>query len=322
MRCLHITNHKGTEKNIQHICKLLDRELDTHRYTHGLYLSREEANEVYDQNVGIIAGYNVLIFTDTSMAARPYLQNMHKHRCFIIVYMTNRFDWGLFEPRPQPQYDEYVELLRRASHYPTQVVFCADNDYDRFYASHVRHICTVADTIPPTPVLSLVRPTGNAWCVYDRGTPVSAYIAFAQGACVYGPTHQYESTEWLAANYAACLHLPYQTNIMSVWEQLGCGLPYIIPTRRLLVELLETTSWYYWEEKERRDESIARSVWYAKENAPLFIYFDQWADLAAITDAQLLEKRTQICTHMATHNIRHLESWRRIFSLVGSHTSS
>jgi hypothetical protein len=156
MRCLHTTNHQGTEKNIQHVCKLLEGPtLDTRRYTHGLYLSRDEANDVYAQNAGIIANYDVLIFTDTTMVARPYLQNMHKHQCFIVVYMTNRFDWGLFDPRPQPQYDEYVELLRHTSNFPKRVVFCADNDYDRFYASHIRNICTIANIIPPTPALHL-----------------------------------------------------------------------------------------------------------------------------------------------------------------------
>lgn len=319
-RCLHTTNHRGTEQNIQHVCKLLDCDLDTHRYTHGLYLSRKEADNIYTQRAEVVSQYDILVFTDTSMAARPYLQNLHKHRCFIVVYMTNRFDWGLFAPRPQPQYDEYVELMRYTSHYPSRVVFCADNEYDRFYASHVRNIQVLASIIPQTP--QLTHPMGNVartWCVYDRGTSVSAYMASIQTQIVvYSPQNLYESTEWLAANHAACLHLPYQTNIMSVWEQLGCGLPYIIPTKRLLIELIKTTSWYYWEEKEHLDESINRSVWYSPENTPLFIYFDQWSDLNHITNTQLLEKRTQICTHMDAHNTRHLETWQRVFSLAGS----
>jgi len=315
-RCLHITNHQGTAKNIRHVCEQLKCTVDTRQYTHGLYLSNHQADDVYRQTAEVISAYDILIFTDTTMVARPYLQNMDKHQCFIVVYMTNRFDWGLFAPRPQPQYDEYVALLRHSSRHPSRVVFCADNEYDRFYANHVRNIQVIASIIPPTPLLShMTPPIGTQWCVYDRGSRVSDYLnSVPRQVAVYGPHQPYESTEWLAANHAACLHLPYQTNIMSVWEQLGCGLPYIVPTKRLLTELIATTSWYYWEEKELCVESIERSAWFAPENAPLFVFFDQWTDLAAITDTHLIAKRLQILRHMETHNAQHLATWRQILT--------
>ena len=97
-KILHITNHQGTTKNLENICVQLhiSENLTTQTCNFPYYISQESANHIWEQYATRIRDFQILVFTDTTMYARPFLQNLDKHSATIIIYITNRYDWGFF----------------------------------------------------------------------------------------------------------------------------------------------------------------------------------------------------------------------------------
>jgi hypothetical protein len=118
------------------------------------------------------------------------------------------------------------------------------------------------------------------------------------------------------------LHLPYQTNIQSLWENLGHQIVYFIPSLTFLYTIL-FESWYYWEEKFLKPtelilKSVELSEWYQVEHTELFVYFDSWEDLAIKyeyyleNNQALIEKKKKIREYLVESNHIHLDKWRGI----------
>ena len=81
MSALHLTSHIGTRKNIENVFKFLNIEnkLVTQKCINTSYYYNENtSNELWNYYSDKLDGINVLIFTDTSMIARPFLQNIEK----------------------------------------------------------------------------------------------------------------------------------------------------------------------------------------------------------------------------------------------------
>ena len=94
-KVLHITNHIGTIKNISNVFKYLNisDSLETifDKDYFPLYISFEHANFIWNmkyKEIIIEKKTSHLIFTDTSMYARPFLQNINDHELIIIIYRT------------------------------------------------------------------------------------------------------------------------------------------------------------------------------------------------------------------------------------------
>jgi len=258
------------------------------------------------------------------MIARPFLQNIDKHNLFIIVYITNRFDWGCFGNKDEDYLNLYSEMSKH-----DRVVFCSDNNYDQYYAKfHGIHFL-YDKCINLTPYLydKIHLPDKNKFFIYNRGTKINDYQDYLKNHNiefdVFGPNYtMYRDSEEIC-EYKGFIHLPYQVNIQSLWENLGYYIIYFIPSKKFIKELLLTESWYYWEEKERPqfiEESIDLSEWYIDENACLFEYFDSWDDLELksnkVTQEYLIEKKQTIQKFMTNNNDQNLIKWKHIFSKI------
>ena len=123
------------------------------------------------------------------------------------------------------------------------------------------------------------------------------------------------------------LHLPYQTNIQSLWENLGYSILYFIPSKHFMKEIV-LLDWYYFEEKyfigdkkngsQLLNISIELSEWYQPENEGLFVFFDSWGHLKKLMEeykndsTKLLEKKRKIQQHVQLSNKKNIEKWREI----------
>ena len=296
MHFLHITNHSGTTRNIQNVFSYLGSEigsLETERCGFPIHITETHASQIWTdyQTREYCSRFQTLIFTDTCMFARPFLQHIEDHSMNIIVYVTNRFDWGAWHIHDHAYATQYAAY----SQHP-RVFFLADNRYDQYYASviHDLHFRS-PDIIRLTPIISQsyspekdktqiskekIMIHNSKLFIYNRGTFLHHYqhlLPFStQEYDVYGyegyPRYQ---NEYQISEYLGFLHLPYQTNIQSLWENLGHGIIYFIPSKHFLLELIQE-SWYYWEEKCKSPELCAKSVdlaeWYQPENAVFFVY--------------------------------------------------
>ena len=357
MNALHLTSHVGTINNIQNVFRFLNIEsqLTTQSsiYT-DYYMNETAADEVWKHYADKLDNFKFIIFTDTSMVARPFLQNIQHHKCILIVYITNRFDWGIWGNTDDSYYQLYSEMSKH-----DRVIFCADNGYDQYYAKQRGIQFLYEEPIKLTPIISadITRHMNDRFFIYNRGSKINNYKDFlhlrsfktplseAKGTVmsdeddadcafsmrkgvnernidydVYGEEHQrFRDTEHIC-EYKGFIHLPYQTNIQSLWENLGYSIVYFIPSKKFLIELITTTEWYYWEEKKQPEplftNSIDLSEWYANED--VFVYFDSWDDLKfqteTITDKQLYNKQLKIRHFIETSNRENIQKWKYMLS--------
>jgi hypothetical protein len=322
-KVLHLTNHRGTKKNINAIFEQLDiqNQLINENCYNDYYISKERSNNIFNEYKDKIKEYKFLLFTDISMFARPFLENIDNHDCILIIYITNRFDWGMFGFIDE----EYIELYFSLSKHP-RVIFCSDNTYDQYYATiHNIHFL-YSEPIKLTPLLInyISVHSKDKFFIYDRGTDVNYYKVILDEYEIpyeiFGEKYQpYRDVEHIC-EYKGIIHLPYQTNIQSLWENLGYNIIYFIPSKKYLKDLIKNTYWYYWEEKNKDEELLEKSVelaeWYLPEHECLFEYFDNWSELKEkfenYTQEKIIWKKNMIATFMEKNNNKNLAKWKNI----------
>jgi hypothetical protein len=336
MHFLHITNHAGTTRNIKNVFSYLGKidSLQTETCTFPLHITETHASQIWEmfQARDYSSQPKTMIFTDTSMYARPFLQHIEDHSMNIIVYVTNRFDWGAWHIHDHAYATQYAEYSRHP-----RVFFLADNRYDQFYASSIHGLhFRFPDILRLTPIISQnysvekekIMIHNSKMFLYNRGTFLHFYqhlLPFpSQEYDVYGyegyPRYQ---DEYHISEYLGFLHLPYQTNIQSLWENLGHGIFYFIPSKTFLLELI-LEPWYYWEEKCKSPELCAKSIdlaeWYQPENAVFFVFFDSWIDLREKRDIFLEDnvaiyyKKKHISMQLMESNEIAIQKWKDVFS--------
>jgi hypothetical protein len=323
-KVLHITNHVGTIANLKNVFALLGKPeiLFTIKCPLMLHISQEYANILWQSYSEIARDFDTVVITDTVMYSRAFLQNMSKHRLNIVIYVTNRFDWGFFDTH---EYDRpaYTKLLSEASRNP-RVRFCADNRYDQYLCSLNNIRFYYGDIVRLTPPLRApVLPIHQKAFVYDRGTPLYSYInAMPDNRIAYdvfgsGGGHPRFRDIAHIAEYRCIFHLPYQTNVQALWENLGYCNIYLIPSKRFIKELIATESWYYWEEKTKGGDLLEKSIelaeWYQPELAEFFVYFDTWEEIhSKFYDTDFMEKKRALYEYMQKNNRVQIGRWTHL----------
>lgn len=321
-KVLHITNHVGTIANLNNVFTLLGKPeiLFTIKCHLRLHISQEYADILWKSYSEIARDFDTIVITDTAMYSRAFLQNMDKHRLNIVIYVTNRFDWGFFDTH---EYDRpaYTNLLVDASKNP-RVRFCADNRYDQYLCGLNNIQFYYGDIIRLTPPLR--EPAHSIYqkaFVYDRGTPLYSYInAMPDNRIdydVFGGGHPRFRDMEHVSEYRCIFHLPYQTNVQALWENLGYCNIYLIPSKRFITELITTVDWYYWEEKSKGGELLQKSIelaeWYQPELAEFFVYFDSWEDIRVkFYDTDFVEKKRVLYEYMQKNNRTQIGRWRHM----------
>jgi hypothetical protein len=309
MRILHITYHEGTKKSIIEVCNQLNINITTVVPTHGLYITKEEANVIYNNEYSKL-NYDTIITSDTCMVSRPFLQNMDKHSMNVIVYITNRIDWGLFGIDD----DEYLELFKNVG---KRVRIVADNNYDKLYASIKCNTNNLVDYVI-NPVFKL-DPTiqtinKNKWFILNRGTNPGIYTPYLRDEyIVYDNLNKYKDFFELK-QYIGCLHIPYQVNIQTIHEAWNNGIIFCIPT----LEFFNINN-FYWEETNNKIESFNNSIWYSGEYKHMFEYFNSWEECNALfkkcSDVSYRNiKIDTILSSVKKYNNESMNKWCRIIN--------
>jgi hypothetical protein len=324
MKALHLTSHIGTIKNIQNVFDYLninDNLVTQNSCYNSYYMNETKANEIWHHYSDKLDEFSILIFTDTSMVARPFLQNINKHNCLIIIYVTNRFDWGIWGFEDKAYYKLYSEMSRN-----NRVIFCSDNNYDQYYAKtkNINFMYETAINLTPKISKNIILYTKNKFFIYNRGTKIENYkknlIDLNINYDLFGEGfNRYNNIEHIC-EYKGFIHLPYQTNIQSLWENLGYFIIYFIPSKIFIQELITKTSWYYWEEKNKSYDLLIKSIelseWYNINNKDIFEYFDSWDHLKYkienMNDEYIIQKKLTIKNFIENSNIQNIEKWKNI----------
>ena len=303
-----------------------------------IYLSGinyRQINDFWEDYKEKIKYYDCLFFSDLIVYALPFLLNIDKHNLKIIIYITNRFDFSIINETIRKEYS----LIFTSALKDNRVFFCSDNNYDQYYASLYNIPFFYSDNIRLTPYIhnEILLPTNenkDKIFINKRGTQVHDYEHFLQEQDIhfeiFGEGCKRYKNEEEITEYLGFLHLPYQTNIQSLWENLGFFIIYFIPSKTFMKELV-TKDWYYFEEKIFMDGkknaenllniSIDLSEWYHPENECFFEYFDSWYHLKEKLDeyrnneSKQIYKKGIIKEKIQSSNIQNLEKWRHIIHL-------
>ncbi len=279
----------------------------------------EQSNQHWEENKHYYNQFSTIIVTDTSTLAKPFIQNMDKHSLNIIIYITNRFDYPTW-PHFCKQDKSFYDLYREASSSP-RVRVVADNNYDKFWASQfgvrffidspMRTIVQYNDM--PAQILH------DKVFIHNNGTPHRMYKDKVPVDCdVYCNVNNRYRDKAHVLEYKGFLHLPYQANIISLWENLACGIVYFVPTIELVKSWIKE-GWYMWEEKYKGEEivniSLSLSEWYHPDVAPYLIYFDSWEDFSSKYHAtDFPQRRSQILAMIKNFNETIAPSWKALLS--------
>ncbi len=362
IKILHITNHSGTTLNANQIATYINNsnpktnpkpnsnsnniynlsiQITTKPWQYHHYINSAQANTIFEewQKQIELNTYDILLFTDTIMYGRPFLQNIDKHPCQIILYITNRFDWGIWNITDPDFYKLYSSKSRN-----NRVICITDNRYDKYYAEIKGNIhFPLEDYVRLTPYISPILHISANYTnkfkllIQNRGTDINHYKpmldSYGIQYDVFDSVKRYRDKEHIC-EYLGILHLPYQVNIQSLWENLGYGIIHFIPSKRFILELLENTNWYYWEEHNKKTsnckqlfaKSIDYSEWYSQDLNDCFIYFDNWNDLyykyfsicSTTPETEYpkwyITKRQNIIEKASTNNQITINKWMDIFN--------
>jgi hypothetical protein len=252
------------------------------------------------------------------MVARPFLQNIEKHKANIIIYITNRFNWGIWGFEDNHFYNLYSSMSKHE-----RVYFSSDNKYDLYFAKLYNIFFkdnNIIRLIPNIPSNNIIMPVTDKFFIYNRGTKIENYRIFLDNLNIkydiYGENYQRFKDHYHICEYTGIIHMPYQTNIQSLYENLAYNIIYFIPSKQFMFELINN-DWYYWEEKSRTEEikinSILLSEWYLPENEELFVYFDNWEQLKEkIVSINIAEKKALIQKHMEQNQLHNINCWKKI----------
>jgi hypothetical protein len=91
----------------------------------------------------------------------------------------------------------------------------------------------------------------------------------------------------------------------------------LIPSKRLITELITSVDWYYWEEKTKdRDillKSIELSEWYQPELADFFVFFDTWEEIhSKFYDTDFVEKKKALYNYVKKSNLVQVRRWEHL----------
>jgi hypothetical protein len=157
-----------------------------------------------------------------------------KKRLFVIA--TTRYEMGRHSPRAWAAWNSN---LRAIASNPRNVV-AANNLYD---AEYIRYFTGLRPVVLPSfaPVSASYQPTSSDILIAETHSPRAAALLEQVGKVSPRlvplrekyPRYSYEE---LCSN-TAILYLPYQTSVMSLFEQYGMGIPILVPTPEFLWEL-------------------------------------------------------------------------------------
>lgn len=335
LKVLLVNIHHGVENELHSVLAQAVAPLDVNvRFTQtqgvmdlaGLDVTEEASKTYYPSHTEQCDTnrYDLMIVGDVIPFGRPYLQADCKTN--IILYITNRFDFGI---RGDP---EYAALIQSASRWPNVRVL-VNNLYEQYYARILRdaniHVYAHA---PATGSLSR---TAQHWLVQSEVN--WSTVGEDELILVHKPDQPYLLTLlqeqniplplMVADHYGGPLalagrflvHIPYQVNTMSLFENLNTGVLYILPSLQLYHDWIEN-HWFHLDYNERKwteDELRTYVDWYRHDLSHLFFYFDDLNDLAPgsafrkriANEAEA--KKKAIREYMVYHVNRTVEGWRQ-----------
>jgi hypothetical protein len=287
-----------------------------------LNIGHERAKRIWDLHRNYFETFDLIITSDTAPLARVFLQNEWTKP--LIIWICNRFDYcdreSLDCEFPDP---EYYQLFREAKHRPNVRIAA----YTAF-----EHQYTGAFGVDTGDLV--IAPIGASLLGVDIEAVTAAVM---QEERFFLPPYHNETRfmdlsttcrELGIKNYCGhydgpldllrykgIIHLPYAWSNVAFFENMQLGIPYFIPSKEFVADLLNVE--YYFQNALflRCTELYDDVEWFSPEHRSIITYFDSWEDLKVkIDEADFPALRKKIKAHAKEHRQIMLERWEALFS--------
>lgn len=340
MRIHFLNHHFGTTSEMKAIAHAVGKrnrvqiELTETRgifeVVQSLYVSKEASNAYWPtaQKVECNANkYDMIIVGDTISLIRPHLQNCCP--LTLVSLLTTRFDWA------HDQDSEWTNLIVNASRWSNFRIY-PNNLIEPWYASWKEADIVMNDYLPssgiPTDLWTEAMHSINFTLPKAKDNELVVPFSVRTSECLtdHLQDRKIDFTLFERNRYGGPLgltdrivvHFPYQSNTMSLFENLHQRVIYVLPSLRLFREMglsckarLEKIPSFMLTD----EEFYTKVDWWRRDLQHLFFYFDSFDDLkqgSTFRKQIVLEadhKRALISEYMIRQREYVLEKWEEIF---------
>jgi len=321
VKVLHVTHHQGCQDDLEYVAARFGITIDHYHYRGGYNIDATRAEAAWQADRDRFLAYDVILTSDTAPLARIFLQNDWPKG--LVIWICNRFDYCDQATNDCGFPDAgYYRLFASALARPRTVV-AAYTDFEHHYA-RARGIPLGSLTVKPVGRRLACQAVGLVPAAIDRPTTCvipprhNDTAADLDGRCrtlgiaAYGGRYGGPSD---LRGFRAVIHIPYAWSNFALFENLQAGLPYLIPSRRMLMDLAGSME-FFWSPPFWPD-CLDLAEWYAPAHDGLFSYFDSWSQLQELAESDLSPRRQAIAEFCEAHTTRTLAQWREIFDRVG-----
>ena len=321
MKVLHVSHHQGCRNDLDYVAARLGFTLDHYEYRGGYNIDAKRAAAAWQTDRERFLAYDVIVTSDTAPLSRIFLQNDWPKG--LVIWICHRFDYcdqatndcGFPDPK-------YYEMFASAPTRPRTVV-ASYTEFEHHYA-RMHRIPLDSLTVKPIGARLTEAFVGLVPTDTDRATTcfIPCYhndkAADLEGHCRTLGIAAYHGRYGGPADlkgFKAIVHVPYAWSNFALFENLQAGIPYLIPSPRMLMEIAGSTD-FFWSPPFWPDH-LELSEWYAPEHGQILSYFDSWNDLRDLAESDFGPSRQAIAEFGEAHIRRTLVSWREIFDRVG-----
>jgi hypothetical protein len=350
MKFLHLTFHKGCEKEIQYVFSQLGHSVETWRFDDGetdpnteeIYrITYERAQKCWNRHRMFFEQFDGIITSDTCPLARPFLQNHWRKP--LLIWVCNRFDYLVYD-------EEFKNLIRDIPNRPLVRIF-GYTFIESIYGKYIRGVDWGNDLV--------IKPIGkNLESQYLQKTySLSSSLSASDGnkrienkrienkkkfyVPLYGNETDLVNVRWILDDlgfenesfrfshisdllgFQGIITIPYAWSTFALFERMQLGMVVFVPSEEFLMKLFRENEYpvrkwwfqdpFYLEHPER----LAWSEWYCPENRDCFVYFDSWLDLGKkMKDTDYVSKTEQILKRGKEHEQYVMGQWKTIFNLL------
>lgn len=340
LKFLHLTFHRGCAKEIESLAEELSFDVETWfipDLPKGFFdeaapngntiynMGHERAERIWNRHKDYFLQFDGILTSDTAPLARIFLQNHFSKP--LIVWICNRFDYSdqasLDCPFPDPEYYQLFNEAQTLSNVTLIAYTAFEHHYARSKGVETGDLVITPCAIPIESEYSLISeiPTSiqkNAFFFlppYHNETHFMNLKEHCKTLGISAYAGRYNGPFDLK-DFKGIIHLPYAWSNLALFENMGLGIPYLIPSRQFLETLAKQGAYFFYPDPELFSEGVLElSEWYSGEHSPCIVYFNSWSDLQAKCSLIDFDRiREEIKQHALKNHERMIERWRTVFA--------
>jgi len=340
MKFLHLTYHIGCRNDLEYVFPKLGHEIETMHFTDSdeynifgkgdqkFTVTYELAQKMWNTYQAYFETFDAVIVSDTCPLSLPFLQN-HWNKP-LLIWVCNRFCYGMAS---EGQFPEYYRLIRDIPNRPLCRIF-GFTEVEKIWSRYIKYV-EIEDLV--------IRPQGKN--LASLGMKKSYDPSAGNLEKFYVPLYGNETklmdlrgklTELGVENegvpfkhvsellkYKGVVTIPYGWSTLTLFERMQLGIVVFVPSLEFITKLFRENDqpqrkwWFqppfYLEHPER----LKDSEWYCDYHRDIFIYFDNWEDLAEKIRTTDYEAATQkLLEHGDRHEKYVLGQWKEVLESV------